>query len=225
MGNEIEVENEIEAASPFPADTDHLQRWLSSSSSSAASSSSSPAVTVPLLPKMPNLHVSFVCKSVAKSVRFYEDILGFVLIKRRSSSNFEGAWLFNYGIRIHLLESEKVKNEKGETNPKDNHISFQCSDLKLLEKRLVGMGIEYVSAAVTEGGIQVEQIFFHDPDGYMVEICSCDNLPVLPISSCPHKLPKPSSQTAYYGSDLQCTTQVSAMIMDKFLIDMLDLSF
>ncbi|KAL5985859.1 hypothetical protein ACLOJK_027848 [Asimina triloba] len=82
-------------------------------------------------------HVSFVCRSVANSVKFYEQLLGFVLIKRPSSFNFNGAWsvnycyfplpppnskciiffsfwdlrrLYNYGIGIHLLEeSEKAK--------------------------------------------------------------------------------------------------------------------
>ncbi|KDO43372.1 hypothetical protein CISIN_1g0429451mg, partial [Citrus sinensis] len=35
-------------------------------------------------------HVSFVSKSVEKSVMFYEQVLGFVMIKR-PSFNFEGA--------------------------------------------------------------------------------------------------------------------------------------
>ena len=37
--------------------------------------------------------------------------------------------LFNYGIGIHLLQSEDPGSlpEKGEINPKDNHISFQVS--------------------------------------------------------------------------------------------------
>jgi catechol 2,3-dioxygenase-like lactoylglutathione lyase family enzyme len=63
-------------------------QWLSSLDS-ASSSSSSSSTTIPLLSLN---HVSFVCKSVSKSVRFYEDVLGFVLIKRPSSFDFEGAW-------------------------------------------------------------------------------------------------------------------------------------
>ena len=43
------------------------------------------------------------------------------------------------------------------------------------------MGIKYVRALVEEGGILVEQLFFHDPDGFMIEICDCDNLPVVPL--------------------------------------------
>lgn len=97
-----------------------------------------------------------------------------------------------------------MKNEKGVINPKDNHISFQCSDLNLLKQRLEGMGIQYVTAVVSEGGIEVDQIFFHDPDGYMVEICNCENLPVLPISSCPLRLPKPANSS--YGRSFTLTS-------------------
>ncbi|KAK7412016.1 hypothetical protein VNO78_03462 [Psophocarpus tetragonolobus] len=96
--------------------------------------------------------------------------------------------LFNYGIGIHVLESEKVEVEKREINPKENHISFQCSDMKHIMQKLEGIKIEYVTAVVKEGGIEVDQVFFHDPDGYVIEICNCQNLPVLPISSCPLKL-------------------------------------
>ncbi|XVF00581.1 hypothetical protein REPUB_Repub04eG0012700 [Reevesia pubescens] len=170
-------------------------QWLSSSISNTST-------TLPLLSLN---HVSFVCKSVTTSVRFYEEVLGFALIKRPSSFKFEGAWLFNYGIGIHLLESESVPTKKEKINPKDNHISFQCSDMKLVMRKLEEMNIEYVTAVVEEGGIQVDQLFFHDPDGYMVEICNCQNLPVLPLSSCPLKLPNSNRKNAVsslYGRHL-----------------------
>lgn len=98
--------------------------------------------------------------------------------------------LFNYGIGIHLLECNSpndVPEKKGVINPKDNHISFECSDMRLVMRKLEEMNIEYVTAVVEEGGVKVDQLFFHDPDGYMVEICNCQNLPVLPLSSCPLK--------------------------------------
>lgn len=96
--------------------------------------------------------------------------------------------LFNHGIGIHLLAAENIPiTKKGKINPKDNHISFQCSDMELIIKKLDDMNIEYVTAKVKEGGVIVDQLFFHDPDGYMIEICNCQNLPVLPLSSCPLK--------------------------------------
>nr|KYP63209.1 Metallothiol transferase fosB [Cajanus cajan] len=191
---------------------------------------SASAIPLPLLSLN---HVSFVCKSVTESVTFYENVLGFVLIKRPSSFEFEGAWLFNYGIGIHLLESDKVPVNKREINPKENHISFQCSDMKLIMQKLDEMNIEYVTALVEDGGIQVDQLFFHDPDGYMIEICNCQNLPVLPLSSCPLKL-KPSTnytkdqEPFFYGDGgtlkMNCFVEESMLMMDNLMIDMLKIS-
>lgn len=91
--------------------------------------------------------------------------------------------------------------KKAVINPKDNHISFQCSDMDLIIKKLDKLGVKYVTAVVKEGGVEVNQLFFHDPDGYMIEICNCHVLPVLPISSCP--LPTTSkidcSNSSFYG--------------------------
>jgi len=135
-------------------------------------------------------HISFLCKSINDSVRFYVDVLGFYLIKRPSSFNFQGAWLYNYGIGIHLLESDNHQRKATMINPKDNHISFQCSDMNVVIQKLEEMGIEYATAQVEEAGKKVDQLFFHDPDGYMVEICNCENIPIdrLPSPSCPLKM-------------------------------------
>ncbi|KAJ8436854.1 hypothetical protein Cgig2_026178 [Carnegiea gigantea] len=101
--------------------------------------------------------------------------------------------LFNYGIGIHLIQSEDT-NGLGPVkviNPKDHHISFQCESMATVEERLKEMKIECIKSRVTEGGTSVDQLFFHDPDGLMIEICNCENLPVvplradLPIRSCP----------------------------------------
>ncbi|KAF7149071.1 hypothetical protein RHSIM_Rhsim03G0247000 [Rhododendron simsii] len=51
-----------------------------------------------------------------------------------------------------------------------------------VEKKLKEMDIDYLKSRVEEGGIYVDQLFFHDPNGSMIEICNCDNLPVVPLS-------------------------------------------
>ncbi|KAK3016686.1 hypothetical protein RJ639_007091 [Escallonia herrerae] len=129
-------------------------------------------------------HISLVCKSVEESIDFYVNVLGFVPVRRPGSFDFNGAWLFSYGIGIHLLQSEDPEhmNKKDEINPKDNHISFQCESMGAVEKKLKDMGIHYVRQRVEEGGVYVDQLFFHDPDGFMIEICNCDNLPVIPLA-------------------------------------------
>ncbi|KAJ0973255.1 hypothetical protein J5N97_021214 [Dioscorea zingiberensis] len=184
-------------------------------------------VSTPALPLMSLNHVSFLCSSVSRSVKFYEEVLGFVSIKRPSSFKFHGAWLFNYGVGIHLLQCnspDDVPKKKGVINPKDNHISFQCSDIHYLKRRLEEMGIPYVTAVVEEGGILVDQMFFHDPDGYMVEICNCENIPVLPLSSCPLKFPytKDPIFSSIYG---KCRDEVESVIMEALVTDMMDISF
>ncbi|KAI4329317.1 hypothetical protein L6164_021598 [Bauhinia variegata] len=128
-------------------------------------------------------HISLVCRSAEESLNFYQSVLGFFPIRRPGSFDFDGAWLFGYGIGIHLLQAEDPENlpKKTEINPKDNHISFQCENMGAVEKKLKEMEIDYVRATVEEGGIQVDQLFFHDPDGFMIEICNCDSLPVIPL--------------------------------------------
>ncbi|KAF7028511.1 hypothetical protein CFC21_040422 [Triticum aestivum] len=130
-------------------------------------------------------HISVVCRSLESSLSFYRDVLGFIQIRRPGSFDFDGAWLFNFGIGVHLLQAEdraSLPPKKAEINPKDNHISFTtCESMEAVQRRLKELGIRYVQRRVEEGGIHVDQIFFHDPDGFMIEVCTCDNLPVIPL--------------------------------------------
>lgn len=129
-------------------------------------------------------HVSRVCHDVSASVRFYADILGFTLIKRPSSFDFDGAWLFGYGIGIHLVHGQPIQRPSA-IDPKADHLSFQCDSLAEVESRLKALDIEYAQTAVVEEGVRVTQIFFHDPDNNMIEVCNCDLLPIIPLSAAP----------------------------------------
>ncbi|KAH9556571.1 hypothetical protein CY35_07G036400 [Sphagnum magellanicum] len=168
---------------------------------SSASASASAVATLPL--KSLN-HISRNCKDLEASIEFYQHLLGFVPVKRPGSLNFAGAWLFNYGIGIHLLQAEEetcnevvvdasaaaaahsaldqlIPKPGADINPRDNHISFQCDDILLVEQKLQENGVKYVRSVVVEDDIEVDQLFFHDPDGHMIEVCNCENLPVEPI--------------------------------------------
>ncbi|KAK4346909.1 hypothetical protein RND71_033248 [Anisodus tanguticus] len=182
------------------------------------------------LPLLSLNHVSLLVRDVWNSVHFYEDVLGFCLVKRPSSFNFRGAWLYNYGVGIHLLESKAMEDydaisEPRPINPKDNHISFQCTDVVLVKRRLEEMGMRYVIAVVEEEGIKVDQVFFHDPDGYMIEICNCDNLPILPISSCcPLKTHNIGSYNKMIATNSGCGFMEIEM-MENLSMNMLNFSF
>ncbi|OVA20416.1 Glyoxalase-like domain [Macleaya cordata] len=187
----------------------------------------------PPLPLLSLNHISLLCRSLRTSIRFYEEILGFVMIKRPSSFNFDGAWLFNYGVGIHLLKNSSVDasdflRESRPINPKDNHISFQCTDVGLVKMRLEEMGIKYAKATVEDSGIKVDQVFFHDPDGYMIEICNCDNLPVLPLSSSAlikEQVPTMMSASCKRAAAiLGCGIMMESM-MESLSMEMINMSF
>ncbi|KAG8363647.1 hypothetical protein BUALT_Bualt19G0044300 [Buddleja alternifolia] len=139
------------------------------------------------IPVMALNHVSRVCRSVEDSVEFYTKVLGFVLIQRPESFDFDGAWLFNYGIGIHLVQckdEEKLPSDKDRLDPMDNHISFQCKSMEAMEHRLKDLNVKYMKRTVgEEDGAPIDQLFFNDPDGFMIEICNCENLKLVPQRS------------------------------------------
>nr|AAK97724.1 At2g28420/T1B3.6 [Arabidopsis thaliana]AAL31129.1 At2g28420/T1B3.6 [Arabidopsis thaliana] len=138
-------------------------------------------------PLMALNHVSRLCKDVKKSLKFYTKVLGFVEIERPASFDFDGAWLFNYGVGIHLVQAkdqDKLPSDTDHLDPMDNHISFQCEDMEALEKRLKEVKVKYIKRTVgDEKDAAIDQLFFNDPDGFMVEICNCENLELVPCHS------------------------------------------
>ncbi|RDX71010.1 hypothetical protein CR513_49688, partial [Mucuna pruriens] len=139
-------------------------------------------------PLMSLNHVSRLCRNVKDSIDFYTKVLGFVLTERPQALDFEGAWLFNYGVGIHLVQSKDddqgLPSDTQHLDPQDNHISFQCEDLEAMEKKLKEMDVKYMKRSLgAEDGTRVDQIFFNDPDGFMVEICNCENLKLVPVDS------------------------------------------
>ncbi|CAN8247276.1 unnamed protein product [Cochlearia groenlandica] len=139
-------------------------------------------------PLMALNHVSRLCRDVQKSLEFYTKVLGFVETERPNSFDFDGAWLFNYGVGIHLVQNkgdeDKVPSNTNHLDPMDNHISFQCEDMEALEKKLKEVDVKYIKRTVgDEEDGAIDQLFFNDPDGFMVEICNCENLELVPRHS------------------------------------------
>ena len=136
-------------------------------------------------------HVTLVVKNVEESVKFYEQVLGFVEIRRPdsfdSSDGCQGAWLWREGMGIHLISGAPVARSQ-EINIFADHLSFQPAEnttLEDIENCLRIHGVKYVQQTVREGdggdGLMVPQIFFHDPDHNLLEICPCDCIPVRPV--------------------------------------------
>ena len=129
-------------------------------------------------------HITRVVRDLAKSIAFYQDLLGFIQIRRPGILDAEndGAWLIRDGMAIHLIQGTPV-HRSSEINICSDHISFQpTGTLAEIEHCLESHNVKYKMQYVTEGGITVPQVFFHDPDDNMLEICPCDCLPICPIT-------------------------------------------
>ena len=72
-----------------------------------------------------------------------------------------------------------------------------------------------------DDGNKVDQVFFHDPDGYMIEICNCENIPIVPLSSCIFRPRMGSFKRATpnrYGF-------METVMMESLSMDMMNFSF
>lgn len=112
-------------------------------------------------------HISLVTRNTQRSVAFYRDVLGFREIKR-PNFDFSGAWLFAYGVQIHIIENaSQAPATGGPIDSRANHHAFAVSDVEAVKRLLVELEIEY-REQLNAGGIQ--QVFFHDPDGHHIEV-------------------------------------------------------
>jgi catechol 2,3-dioxygenase-like lactoylglutathione lyase family enzyme len=112
-------------------------------------------------------HVGVMTSRVAESRRFYREVLGFREVSR-PNFDFDGAWLYNYGLMIHLIYNDAAGDPDGEIQTRDNHLALHADDLGRVEQLLRQHGIAYRKNEIVDRGIK--QIFFQDPDGHHIEI-------------------------------------------------------
>lgn len=112
-------------------------------------------------------HVGRMSTRIAQSRDFYRDVLGFREVAR-PNFDFPGAWLYNYGIMIHLIYNEAAPNPEGEIQTRHDHLALHTDDLDAVERLLKEHGVPYRKNVFADKGIV--QIFCRDPDGHHVEI-------------------------------------------------------
>jgi catechol 2,3-dioxygenase-like lactoylglutathione lyase family enzyme len=114
-------------------------------------------------------HIARVTRRPDESTAFYRDVLGFKEIQR-PGFNFRGAWLFNYGVQIHIIENtQAAPDPQRKIDARGNHLAFHVTDIEHSKQRLRESQIEF-HEQVNAGGIH--QIFFRDPDGHFIELAT-----------------------------------------------------
>jgi lactoylglutathione lyase len=116
-------------------------------------------------------HTTVFVRDAAKSAAFYEKILGL----ERIPDPFKDAthvWLrAGAHQQLHVVggATEAARHEM------EAHFAFRVASVEAFAKHLDQMGVEYRALHGGEKQIQVRpdgvhQIYFHDPDGYWIEV-------------------------------------------------------
>lgn len=134
-------------------------------------------------------HIAREVLSLEKSKSFYEDILGFMLIPR-PPFDCEGYWLWGYGLSLHLVETTnrigrmQVKRLRikhfSDSLPRVDHIAFITNYIDDVKATLDKEKVFYKHDKPEGTGI--EQLFFFDPDGNVIEVSNC--APAIGETSC-----------------------------------------
>lgn len=109
-------------------------------------------------------HVTLLAGDLARSIAFYEGVLGLVS-GQRPPFGFPGAWLY-VGDRpvVHLVGGRAGGTGTGAVD----HIAFRAVGLSATKSRLAGLGVPFDERTVPGQGLV--QLFVHDPDGVRIEL-------------------------------------------------------
>lgn len=121
-------------------------------------------------------HIARLTRHLEESRAFYRDLLGFQEIPRPNFS-FPGAWLYAYGVQIHLIVDDAAPWTSDEISTRADHVALQVDDIEGAAKLLEEHGVRYKRNYVADR--DVTQLFFRDPDGYHIEI---GNYPTVKLS-------------------------------------------
>jgi catechol 2,3-dioxygenase-like lactoylglutathione lyase family enzyme len=119
-------------------------------------------------------HIAVVTSRLEESLKFYREVLGFRDLPR-PNFKFAGAWLFNYGLMIHIIAQDSDGGRTDEIQTRDAHIALHTDDLDAVERLLKEHGVPFRKNEVPERN--VKQVFFQDPDGFHIEIGTYPPLP------------------------------------------------
>ncbi|HEX9921489.1 MAG TPA: VOC family protein [Anaerolineae bacterium] len=121
-------------------------------------------------------HCGLVVGDLERSRWFYGAVVGLKEVPRPRNFTFGGAWFQDEGgDELHLIVAGDTTAPPGFKDPGPGkhtglatHISFEVTDLAEMKGRLEAHDQEILGGPLPRGD-GVEQLYLHDPDGYLIE--------------------------------------------------------
>jgi catechol 2,3-dioxygenase-like lactoylglutathione lyase family enzyme len=111
-------------------------------------------------------HVALHVRDLEASMHFYGSVLGLPQLPR-PAFNFPGAWYALGKQELHLISDETL--EPG--SRRHHHFALLVDDAFAVKEELAARGVtEFRGPSPRPDGPM--QLFFHDPDGYLIEMYS-----------------------------------------------------
>jgi catechol 2,3-dioxygenase-like lactoylglutathione lyase family enzyme len=148
-------------------------------------------------------HAGLVVSDLERSRRFYAEAMGLEEVSRPPNFTFAGAW-FRFGDHeLHLLTEADTTGGAGQADAGPgaaygltHHLAFEVDDLEAACARLVEAGVPLTGGPMPRGD-GVTQVFFLDPDGYVLEYFQRTGEDQ---SDAPERAPASSYDTLSHGS-------------------------
>lgn len=117
------------------------------------------------------LHASLLVADLAKSRRFYEDVLGLQPSPARPEMSFSGIWYDIGATQIHLicLPNPDPVSQRPAHGGRDRHTALGVHNLDALKARLGAAGLNYT---LSQSGRRA--LFVRDPDGNALELVAVE---------------------------------------------------
>ena len=121
-------------------------------------------------------HIAVIAQDLEASRHFYEDTLGMKPVPRPAFP-FEGLWFQAGQTQIHVILANQEAGPAGQPpfggtmTSRGHHMAFELADCAEAVAKLREANIEIVAGPQSRpDGFQ--QVYIHDPDGYLVELFS-----------------------------------------------------
>jgi catechol 2,3-dioxygenase-like lactoylglutathione lyase family enzyme len=115
--------------------------------------------------------MSFPVRDLARSRRFYEEVLGLETIPRPGLGAIGGVWYRAGACEVHLIETPAgfvMASPPAKLSPLDRHAAFAADDYDTALAHLRAHGLEVMESPPREG--RSGQMWVQDPDGHVIEL-------------------------------------------------------